>query len=51
MVRTSVLYDEKGKLITEETFRGKTIDVCGFVDYYNGTYQLQLFTMEHVTIH
>ena len=51
VVRTSVLYDDNGKLITEETFRGKTIDVCGFVDYYNGTYQLQLFTMEHVTIH
>ena len=51
VVRTSVLYDDNGKLITEETFAGKTIDVCGFVDYYNGTYQLQLFTMEHVTIH
>ena len=51
VVRTSVLYDDNGKLITEETFEGKTIDVCGFVDYYNGTYQLQLFTMEHVTIH
>ena len=51
VVRTSVLYDENGALITEETFAGKTIDVQGFVDYYNGTYQLQLFTMEHVTIH
>ena len=51
VVRTSVLYDDNGKLITEDIFQGKTIDVQGFVDYYNGTYQLQLFTMEHVTIH
>lgn len=51
VVRTSVLRDSKGNLITEETFAGKTMDVRAFVDYHNGAYQLQLFDMEYVTFH
>ena len=51
VVRTTVLRDAAGNLITEADFEGKTMDVKGFVDYYNGTYQLQLFSMEHVTFH
>lgn len=51
VVRTTVLRDAVGNLITEADFEGKTMDVKGFVDYYNGTYQLQLFSMEHVTFH
>ena len=51
VVRTTVLRDAAGNLITEADFEGKTMDVKGFVDYYNGDYQLQLFSMEHVTFH
>lgn len=51
VVRTTVLHDAQGNLITEADFAGKTMDVCGFVDYYDGTYQLQLFSMDNVTFH
>ena len=51
VVRTSVLYDENSQLIKEDAFAGKTMDVYGFVDYYNGSYQLQLFSMDYVVFH
>ena len=50
-VRTVVLYDENGNLITEEMYRGKTIDVQGVVDYFNGSYQIKVFTKDYITIH
>ena len=56
-VRTVVLYDENGDLVTADTFEGKTIDVKGVIDYYNFDgeeefpYQIKLFSMEDVTIH
>ena len=51
VVRTSVLYDENNEKITEADFAGKTMDVRGFVDYFNGDYQLQLFSMDYVEFH
>ena len=56
-VRTIVLYDENGTLITQGQFVGKTIDVKGTIDYYipqnatEGTYQIQLFSIDDVTFH
>ena len=50
-VRTVVLYDENGNLITEAMYRGKTIDVQGVVDYFDGRYQIKVFTKDHITIH
>ncbi len=50
-VRTIVLYDEAGSLITEAYFAGKTIDVKGLVDYFDGTYQIKLFSVSDVTVH
>ncbi len=54
-LRTTVLYekDENGKqvLVTAESFEGKTIDVKGFVDYFDGEYQIEIYTMNHVTFH
>lgn len=48
-IRTIVLYDSNGNLVTESDFKGKTIDVKGVVDCYEGAYQIKLFTMNDVT--
>ena len=50
-IRTIVLEDENGNLITSETFEGKTIDVKGMVDYFKGSYQIKVFSMKDITIH
>ncbi len=50
-IRTVVLHDENGELITEGRYKGKTIDVKGVVDYYNGKYQIKVFAEEDITIH
>lgn len=50
-VRTAVLYDANGERITEEAFLGKTIDVKGIVDYFDGGYQIKVFTAKNITIH
>ena len=49
-VRTIVLYDQNGNLVTQDQFLGKTIDVRGLVDYYNGTYQIKVFNTGDITI-
>ena len=49
-VRTNVLYDENGNLVTQDQFLGKTIDVRGLVDFYNGTYQIKVFNLQDITI-
>lgn len=49
-VRTEVLYDADGKLVTAEYFEGKTIDVKGIVDYYNGQYQIKLINLNDVVV-
>lgn len=54
-LRTTVLYekDENGKqvLVTADKFEGKTIDIKGFVDYFDGDYQIEIYLMDHVTFH
>lgn len=49
-VRTAVLVDENGNLITEDKYMGKTINVRGIVDYYNGNYQIKVFSAKNITI-
>ena len=49
-IRTIVLYDENGELVTQDQFLGKTIDVRGLVDYYNGDYQIKVFDVQGITI-
>ena len=49
-VRTTVLLDENGKLITEKAYAGKTIDVKGIIDYYDGTYQIKVFSADNITV-
>ena len=56
-VRTELLKDEDGRVVTEEYFYGKTIDVKGIVDYYdannsgNGVYQIRLYSLNDVVVH
>lgn len=50
-VRTVVLHDENGALITESYYAGKTIDVRGVVDYYEGSYQIKVFRPADITVH
>jgi len=63
-VRTVVLYDENGELITGSYFLNKTIDVKGIIDYYNYKsdddastedntdfpYQIKLLSLGDVTV-
>lgn len=50
-VRTIVLYDENGELLTESDYMNKTIDVKGIVDYFSGSYQIKVFTANDITVH
>ena len=50
-VRTAVLKDADGNLITAEYFQGKTIDIEGIVDCYEGSYQIRVFTLNDFVIH
>ena len=49
-VRTVVLTDANGKLVTEDAFEGKTIDVKGIVDFFDGQYQIKVFSVKDITI-
>lgn len=49
-VRTEKLYDSEGKLITAAALNGKTIDVVGIVDYYNGAYQVRVLVWEDIAV-
>lgn len=49
-VRTVVLRDDNGELITADAYDGKIVDVTGIVDYYNGTYQIKVFSKDDITV-
>jgi len=51
LVRTAVLTDSNGSRVTEDAFTGKTIDVKGVVDYYDGTHQIKVLTYNNITFH
>ncbi len=50
-VRTIVLYDAEGNMLTAEDFSGKTIDVKGIVDYFSGSHQIKVFKTDDITVH
>ena len=50
LVRTAVLYDANNELVTQDAYLGKTIDVKGIVDYYDGAYQIKVFTAKDIII-
>ena len=47
-IRTEVLTDANGNTIKANAFEGKTIDVKGVVDTYDGKCQIILLTMDDV---
>lgn len=47
-IRTVVL-TVNGTLVTADAFTNKTINVKGIVDYFDGTYQIKLYSMNDVT--
>lgn len=49
-VRTAVLTDKDGKVVTQETFAGKNINVRGVVDYYDGKYQIKVLSLGDITV-
>ncbi len=49
-VRTVVLYDANHNLITASAYEGKTINVKGIVDCYDGGYQIKVFSYSDITI-
>jgi len=49
-VRTEVLKDENGELITADAYKNKVINVQGVVDHYEGTYQIRVYTPADITI-
>ena len=50
-VRTEVLKDENGELITADAYDGKLISVKGVVDHYEGNYQIRVYTPDDITVH
>ncbi len=56
-VRTEVLKDASGNVITEEYFLNKTIDVQGLIEYFDlnntgdGSYQIKVYTLGDITVH
>ena len=54
-VRTAVLRDADGNVVTEEYFRNTTIDVKGMIDLYSyegsSEYQVKIFSVDDVVIH
>ncbi len=50
-VRTAVLYDENGEKLTAADFEGKTIDVKGIVDIFDGQYQIKVLAAGDITVH
>ena len=49
-VRTSKLYDAQGNLVTQDYFVGKTIDVKGIVDFYNGNAQIAVYLLDNIVV-
>lgn len=50
-IRTVPLFDENNVRLTGSEYTGKTIDVRGIVDCFEGTYQIKVFTRDAITIH
>lgn len=49
-VRTTVLKDDAGNIVTADAYLGKTITVKGMVDFYNGDYQIKVFSADKIVV-
>lgn len=50
-VRTVVLKDSNGNIITQDMLLNKTIDVIGIIDSYDGEAQIKVFNWKNITVH
>lgn len=50
-VRTTLLKYADGTVVTADDLMGKTIDVKGIVDVYNGNYQILVVSINDINIH
>ena len=50
-MRSTVLKDASGIIVTASAYMGKTIDIKGIVDYYSGSYQIKVFSTDHITVY
>lgn len=51
VVRTTLLYNPDMSLVTEDRYAGKTIDVVGIIDYFDGEYQIKVFDVNDIVVH
>ena len=49
-VRTVVLKDSAGNMATEDMLVGKTIDVMGVIDSFNGEYQIKIISLAGILV-
>lgn len=49
-VRTIVLLNENNELVTEDEYLNKTINVRGLIDYFNGDYQIKVYSYNDIVI-
>ena len=49
-VRTIVLYDENGDMITADAYLNKTINIVGLIDSFSGEYQIKIFSANDIVI-
>lgn len=49
-IRTSPLHDETGALVTSDAFLNRRIDVQGLIGRYGNSYQIQIFSVNDITI-
>ena len=56
-IRTEVLKDADGNIVTDQYFRGATIDVTGLIEYFdlnntgNGSFQIKAYILEDIVVH
>ncbi len=48
-IRTDVFRFSNSQLITAKSFEGKSINVKGMIEYYNGSYQIKVFSAKDIT--
>lgn len=51
VVRTNVLRNSDGSIVTQEIYEGKTISVRGVVDSFDGEYQIKVLSANDIFIH
>ena len=49
-VRTAVLKDSNGNVITADAYNGKTINIRGIADYYDNDYQIKVFAAGFIEV-